>query len=109
MIDFCEAVFDAKSITDAIKMNNPIIFCAFALGKLDAIVGQDRVNFVRYNFGQYVEKVSGNHACGAGMKLGNIDMEVANRVSGKLLSFRLIPFDIWQSADAVPLKTAMQG
>jgi transposase len=36
------------------------------------------------------------------LHLGNVDMEVANRVSGKLLFLRFVSFDLRQSADAVP-------
>ena len=41
--------------------------------------------------------------------LGNIEMEVTNRVLLKLLLHRFIAFYIWQPADAMALITAMQG
>jgi hypothetical protein len=42
------------------------------------------------------------------LHLGNVDMEVANRVRCKLLFFGFIAFDLRQPADAMPLQAAMQ-
>ena len=45
----------------------------------------------------------------SGLKLSNVDVEVADRVSLELFLRRLAAFDLRQSADAVALETAMQG
>ena len=43
-----------------------------------------------------------------GPDLGNIDVEIANRVSLELLPFGLAPIHIGQSRDTMPLKAAVQ-
>lgn len=43
-----------------------------------------------------------------GADLGNIDVEVAERVALELASFRLVAVDVRQARDAVALKAAMQ-
>jgi hypothetical protein len=53
-----------------IKGYGPISFRAFALGALNAVVRQDRLDLVQDGFRQIIEEVLGCHACGTGMKLG---------------------------------------
>ena len=43
-----------------------------------------------------------------GLHLGDVDMEVADRVALELLLGRLVALDLGQAADAVALQTAMQ-
>ena len=45
----------------------------------------------------------------SGPDLSEVDVEIANRISLELFLRRLAAFDLRQSADAVALKTAMQG
>ena len=44
-----------------------------------------------------------------GLHLGDVDVEVADRVALELLLGRLVAFDLRQAADAVALQAAMQG
>ena len=43
-----------------------------------------------------------------GPDLGDVDVEVADRIGLELLLRRLVAFDIGQAADAVALQTAVQ-
>lgn len=43
------------------------------------------------------------------LHLGNIDMEVADRVALEFLPGHLVAFDVRQAGDAIPLKATMQG
>src|SRR5207245_2566549 len=43
-----------------------------------------------------------------GAYLGQIDMEVSDRVALELFSTRPSAFNFWQPADAIPLQTTMQ-
>jgi hypothetical protein len=45
----------------------------------------------------------------SGLDLSEVDVEIANQISLELFLRRLAAFDLRQSADAVALKTAMQG
>ena len=45
----------------------------------------------------------------SGLELSDVDMEIADRISLELFLRGLAAFDLWQSADAVALKAAMQG
>jgi hypothetical protein len=98
----------------------PIDFWAFTLGKLNAIVRRDGADFERHGFGQVIEEVLGDYARGMRMEpgigelrraindhkqiqlavfrlhFGNADVEIANRVSCKLLFLRLIAFNLRQ-------------
>ena len=40
--------------------------------------------------------------------LGNVDMEVANRIGLELLLWSLVAFNIWQPFNTMALKAAMQ-
>ena len=43
-----------------------------------------------------------------GLHLGNIDVEEADGITLEALALRLVPFDVRQSGDAVPLEATMQ-
>jgi hypothetical protein len=45
----------------------------------------------------------------SGLHLGDVDVEVADRVGGKALLLGLVALDLWQAADAMPLKAAVQS
>ncbi len=88
---------------------------------------------IGYGFDQVSQELSRRHLTGFGMQLrigelgcpvdcheevelafgrldlGDIDMEVADRVALELPLRGLVTFDIWQAADAVALQAAVQG
>ncbi len=57
--DLGEPVLNMVRLADSIEGNIPIVFCALTFCKLDAIVGQNRVNGVGHCSDQIAEKKSG--------------------------------------------------
>ena len=102
------------------------------MAELDAVVGQHRVDLIGHRLDQRAEKVGsrlprrfplkpGERELGGPVdrdeegelaflrsNLGNVDVEVADRVVGELAALELVAFELGQAADAVPLKTAVQ-
>ncbi|PTQ58811.1 hypothetical protein C8J45_11814 [Sphingomonas sp. PP-CE-3G-477] len=105
---------------------------AWLLGKLDAIVGQDRVDPVRHRFQQVlkelprrspvslVDELGDRELAGAvdadeqvkfalgSLNLGDIHVKEADRVALEALSLRLVPLNVRQTDYAVPLQAAVQ-
>ncbi len=101
------------------------------LCELNAVVGQDRVELIWYRFKQVFQELPGGLAVGLldqlgdgelagavngdkeiklsflGSDLGNIDVEITNRVALKLLALGFVAFDVRQTGYSVSLKTAM--
>ena len=67
VIDFGESVFNTQCLTDAIKGDEPITLSSSPCGKLNAIIGQNGVDFIRHDRREMGQKISGNQARGAGM------------------------------------------
>lgn len=101
------------------------------IGELDAGVGQHGVDLVRDGRRQFVEEGSGRHTCrllrqpGEGLlggpvhrqeiefaflgsDLGDVDVEIADRVGLELLSCRLVALHFRQPKNVMALKAAMQ-
>ena len=98
-----------------------------------AVVGQDDVDLVRDCFNEMAQEVAGRASLGlameldigefaraiygdeqielafGGLHLGDVDVEVADRVALELSLGRLLTLDLGQAADPVALQTAMQG
>ena len=76
--------------------------------------GRDHLGglLVQFGIGELAGAVDGHEeielAFGR-LHLGNVDVEVADRVALELLLGRLVAFDIGQAGDAVALQAAMQG
>ncbi len=101
------------------------------VGKVRTIVSEHRVDPVRHGCGQVPQEVAGNPAGGLlvqfderelgrpvdryqqvelallGPHLGQIDVEVADRVLLELLSGRLVAIDLGQPADTVALEASV--
>jgi hypothetical protein len=102
------------------------------IGELDAIIGQNDVEPVGHDGDQVTQEGCGDHLPGllvqfneselgsavdgdeeiqlalSRLNLRDINMEVAERVGSELLLCGLVAIDLGQSADVVPLQTAMQ-
>lgn len=102
-------------------------------GELDAVVGENGVDLVRHGLDQSSEE--GRCGCPAclpdqlheskfagaingdiekklapgGLHLGNVDVEISDRISPELLLVRLVALHIRQLRNAMALKAAMQG
>jgi len=105
---------------------------AAGLGEVRSIVGQDDVDFVGNGFDKGSEEVCRNaprrllvqlgegklrspvdgheeiKLAFLGTDLGDVDVEIADRIVLELLLGRLVPFYFRQAADAVALQAAMQ-
>ena len=103
------------------------------LTKLDAVVRKDCAHLVWNGFQHGLEKLTGclavcfvdqlrnSKLAGLiniyeeiqltliGTKLSDINMEIANRISFELLPLGVVALHIWQSRNAMPLQTALQG
>ena len=111
MFDFCQSVVDVVGETDAVEGNDGVFFRAFAPGKLNAIIGQERVELVRHGLeqafkarfcqqvrGPFMQLGMGELRCAVdgdeqiqlalfGLHFGNIDVAVTDRVCFELLFF----------------------
>jgi hypothetical protein len=128
-----EPVLDAMLITHAIEDVFEGVAIADPVGELDAVVCQHDVDGVGNGCDQIAQELGGHHLAGlpmefrtgelggtidgneqielafCGLHLGDVDMEVADRVALELLLRRLVAFDIRQATDAMALQTAMEG
>ena|SRR5215203_1221407 len=102
------------------------------VGELNAVVGEDGVNLVRNGGNHMAQELSRDSACHLfmefgkgklgsavdgneqvefalfGANLGNVDVKVANRVLLEATFLGWFVGHIGQTADAMPLQTAMQ-
>jgi len=138
MLDLGQAMFDAVFLAADIEHVRHVSSCrtisvARREGKLDAIVGEHRVDFVGNGRDQSFEEGCGGgpsrlpdqlhegKLAGAidgdvevelafgGLDFSDVDVEVTDRISFELLLGRLTAFDLRQSTDAVALEATMQG
>jgi hypothetical protein len=132
MVRLCESVLDAALPASAIeRMTAPhcgglrTILCQ--VSELNAVVGKHGMDLVGNGFDQRLQEVRG-HAHGGflvqldegelggpvdrheqvepaflGTDLGNVDVEVADRISLELALVRLVALHLWQAGDAVAL------
>ena len=115
---------------DAIA-GGPAIAIARQVGELDAVIGEHSVKPVRYSGDQGFEEAHGSWPIGLlvqldegelggsvdrheevelaflGANLGDIDVEVADRVGLELALVRCVAIDLRQPRDAVALQAAM--
>ena len=137
MIDLGEAVLDAVLATAHTKhVGGELRGRAFGIARgkaeLDAVVGQYCMDLVRHSRDQRGEEGRRSNPVGfvdqldegefasavnadkeeqfalCRLHLGNVDVEVADRVGFELLFGGLVAFDIRQPSDAMPLQTPMQ-
>jgi len=138
MLDLGQAMFDSILPAAHIKHMRHVSCCrtvrvARRESELDPVVGENRVDLVGDSSDQSFEEGRGGGPSGlldqlhegklagaidgnvevelafSGLDLSEVDVEIANRISLELFLRRLAAFDLRQSADAVALKTAMQG
>lgn len=127
-----EPVIDAVFIADAVKQVHEGMPVCFAMRELDAIIGKYRVQVIRYDVDQITQEVRGYAPClplmqlGISklrgpvdgneqvqfaffrMHLGNVDVEVADRVLLEGFLFGLLTY-VRQPTDTMPLEATMQG
>lgn len=135
MVRFREPVLDAICLADHVEahLTRPgRVAVAGLLGKLNANVGQDRVDSVRHGFQQVFEKLSRCSSislvdqlgdcelagaidadeqvelASGGMHLGDIDVKEADRVALEALPLRLAAFDVRQAEDTMSLEAAVE-
>src|SRR5665213_613054 len=137
MVRFCEPMFDAVLTTDLIEPMDPIacrpaIAIARQVSKLNAVIGEDGMQPVRDGFDQVFQERDGGGSVSLTMQLhkgelrraidrheeielalfgtylGDVDMEVADRVGLELPLLQLVAVHVRQPTDAVALQAAMQ-
>ena len=135
MVGLGQSMFDIVCLADQIKPHlaeRDAVAVPRLLCELDAIVGENGVDFVRNAFQQVFQEFPGRLAIGLldklchsefagsvnghkemeltlfGPNLGNVDVEITNRVALELLPFRLVTFHIWKARNAMPLKATVQ-
>src|SRR5665213_1371517 len=138
MLDLGQSMFDSIFPAAHIKHMRHVSCCRTVCvarweSELDPIVGENRVDLVGDSRDQSFEEGRGGDASGlldrlhegelagaidgnvevelafGGLDLREVDVKIADRISLELFLRRLVAFDLRQSADAVALKTAMQG
>ena len=120
MVYLCQPVFDlmvcAHTVEDVFE-GKPILL---AIGEPDAIVGQDRVDSIRYGSDQMTQELGGNHLSRAlmqfdigelgcpvdgdkqpeftfaGAQFGDVDMKISDRIALECLLW-LVPFTLRQA------------
>lgn len=127
-----------QTVLDTVFITNPAedvmegINIAGPIGELDAVIGQNRVDFVENGLDQAPKEPRCDHFTRLLMKLdkgelagpvdgdeqaqlvlsclnlGDIDVKVTDRIGLELGMLRLVAFGIRQAGDAVTLKEAMQ-
>lgn len=68
MTNLGQAVFDAVGVADTVKGNGPIVFRTLPFGKLDAVIGQDRMDGIWHCRNEITEKVSRSSSRCLGVK-----------------------------------------
>ncbi len=136
MVRFGQTMFNPIRLTDHVKAHRPRIGSvpvSRLLRKLDTVIGQDRVEFLRHGLKEVFKELPSRlaisffdqlrHRKFAGPvdghkeieltlfcpDLGNVYVEESNRVTFELLPLRLVTFDIRQARYSMPLQTSMQG
>lgn len=131
--DLCQAMVDPVFMANTIKDVPTSRFVYFTVGELDAVIGENRVDFVGQHFDQISQELGCNHLSSTfvqfhiselrspvdcnkqsqlalfGAHFGDVDMEIANRVAFELLFGWLVTLHLGQAADAVPLQATVQG
>ena len=135
MVRLREAVLDVVRLTDHVEAHLARpggVTIAGLLGKLDAVVGQDRVDAIGYGLQQMFEELPRRSSIGlvdqlgnrelagavdadeevelafGSLHLSNIHVEEADRVALEALSLRLVPLDVRQTGYAMTLEAAVQ-
>ena len=132
MLDLGEPVLNAMFMANPVKDVLEGEAVSLLIGELDAIVGEDDVNFVGNSGDQIAQELRGQHLAGLAVQFeisklagsingnkeiefslcclnfGNVDMEIADWVGFELLLWRLVALDIRQPGNAIPLQTTMQ-
>ena len=127
------AVFTA-GLVEAMDRNSccPAVAVLWQVGELDAVIGEDGVQVIGDCFDQRLQERDRGRSVGLVMKLdegelrgaidpdeevelaflgtdlGDVDVEVADRVRLELLLGRLVADHVGQSADVVALQTAVK-
>jgi len=125
VLDF---VFAAYAIEDMFERHG----VRGSFGELNAVVGQDRVDLVRACLDQMAQELRGVHLAGLFVKLdedelrravdgdehvelavlradlGDVDMEVADRIGFELLSWRAFSLEVRHSGDVMALEQPVQ-
>ena len=132
MLDLGQPVFDLMLVADTVEDVMEGVFVVRHVGELDAIVGQHGVDGIRHSCDQVPQELGSDHftclamefdegeLAGAvdgyeqpqlalgGLHLGDVDVEVADRVGLELTLGLLLAGHLRQSADAVPQEAAVQ-
>ena len=127
-----EPMLDFVLPTDAVENVLERIPVGFAVGELDAVVGQHGVDCIWHRRQEVAQELGCSHFPSlfvefdvselrraidrhehveltfGGTHLGDIDVEVADRIALELLLARLVPLDLGQAGDIVALKAAVQ-
>lgn len=135
MVRFGQPVLDAVGLADHVEAHRPGVDgvpVPRLLCELDAVIRQNRVDLIGHGLEHVLQELPGCLSVSScnelsndelrcpvdadeqvelalgGLHLGNVDMEEADGIAFELLSLGLVPFDIWQARDAVPLQAPMQ-
>ncbi len=132
MLDLGQAVSDAVFFADTTEEMHEGIAVGTAVGELDAVIRQNRMQGVGHRLDHIAQELRCNQLGGRGMEFGerklgrpvdgheqielalgrlhlcDVDVEVANRIVLELLFGRFVALDVWQSPDAMALQAAVQ-
>ena len=138
MVGLGEAVFDSVNMAGAVEgmaapSGRESSTVLWQIGELDAVVGQHCVDAIRNRGNHLFQKGCGSAHVGAfdqlherelgsavdgheeielafrGAHLGQIDVEIADRIALELYPPGLVSFHLGQTADAMPFLTPMKG
>ena len=135
MVGLGQSMLDAVGLADHVEAHWPGVDgvpVPRLLCELDAVIRQNRVDLIGHGLEHVLQELPGCLSVSScnelsndelrgpvdadeqvelalgGLHLGNVDMEEADGIAFELLSLGLVPFDIWQARDAVPLQAPMQ-
>ena len=137
MVGLGQAVLDAVGSADLVEAvhavaGGPAVAISGQVGELNAVVGQDGVQAVGHGRDQSVQEACGARPVGLlmqlgegelggpidrdeqvelarfGADLGNVDVEIADRIGLELALVRLVALYLRQARDAVPLQTSVE-
>ena len=137
VIGFGQAVFDTACSADLIEAVDPVtrrpaIAIFRQVGKLDTVIGQHRMQPVRYGRDQCFEEAHGGRTIGFVVQcdegefrgsvnrdkqvelalccsnLSDVDMEIADRVGLEFSFFGALVLTLRQARNAMPFQTTMQ-
>jgi hypothetical protein len=133
MVHLGQAMLDAVLVADPVEDVLAVPDVLLAGRELDAVVGQQRVDPIGHGRDQVAQELCGFHLAGAldqagegdlrgsidrheqaqlalgRLHLGQVKVEVADRVGGEALLGGLVTIGLGQAADAMPLQAAMQA